>query len=357
MAFLLPAALAFLAALVLTPVARRLAFATGAVDQPGAARKIHRQPIARLGGLAVFAAVLVGLAVAVAAGHLPGTFLTAKHLWGIIVGIFLLNLGGALDDRYDLPPRYQIIFPFLAALAVVASGIGITYVTNPLGGQLRLDGWQFILFWWHGLPYKVTVWADLFTVAWLMVMTYTTKFADGLDGLVSGLTVIGALIITAVSFMKEVSQPDTAVLAVIVAAAFLGFFFYNFNPASIFLGEGGSTMAGFLLGVMAVAAGGKIATTLLILGLPLFDAALVIMNRVLAGRSPTAADRSHLHHRLLDLGFTQRQVVLFVWFATALFGISTLVLRGWEKLVALGLIASLLLASTAVYVAWRRRGR
>jgi UDP-GlcNAc:undecaprenyl-phosphate GlcNAc-1-phosphate transferase len=210
--------------------------------------------------------------------------------------------------------------------------------------------------WWDGIPYRLTLLADLFTVAWLMGMTYTTKFLDGIDGLVSGITVIGALVIGAVSVMQEVAQPDTALLALMVAGAFAGFLLFNAFPARVFLGEGGSTMAGFLLGTLAIISGGKIATTLLILGLPILDAAVVLIRRVLSGKSPTTADRSHLHFKLLDIGLTQRQTVLFFWLIAALFGVSTLVLRGPEKLAALGvLVAVLAIISLVAIVAYRRR--
>jgi UDP-GlcNAc:undecaprenyl-phosphate GlcNAc-1-phosphate transferase len=359
MPLLWPALVALAVALAVTPLVMRLAFATGAIDDPKAAsRKHHARPTALLGGLAVLAAIAAGVAVAVWAGLLPGDSFRLKNLLGILVGLLVLNVGGYLDDRYNLPPRLAILSPLLAVCCVVASGIGIDYVSNPFGDALRLDGLQYILFWWHGVPYKFTVIADLFTVAWLMTMTYTTKLTDGVDGLVSGLTVIGAVIITAVCFMKEVSQPDTAVLALIVGAAFLGFLVYNFNPARIFLGEGGSTMAGFLLGILAIISGGKIATTLLVLGLPLFDAALVVLNRWRAGKSPfRTSDRTHLHFRLLDAGLTQRQVVLMFWFVTLAFGISTLLLTGWEKVAALLALVSLTLGGGSFFFAWRDRTR
>jgi UDP-GlcNAc:undecaprenyl-phosphate GlcNAc-1-phosphate transferase len=354
-----PAFAALLTALLVTPLVRRLAFAVGAVDSPAPdSRKRHVRPTALLGGVAVLVAVAAGLAVAVGLGVLPDVHIRLKYLVGILVGLLVLNVGGALDDRFRLPPRLSILAPLVAVLCVVASGIGIDYVSNPFGGQLRLDGLQYILFWWDGVPYKFTVFADLFTVAWLMTMTYTTKITDGLDGLVSGLTVIGAAVVTAVCFMQEVSQPDTAALALVVGAAFLGFLFYNFNPARIFLGEGGSTMAGFLLGILAIISGGKIATTLLILGLPLFDICLVVVNRWRRGVSPfRTSDRTHLHYRLLDSGLTQRQAVLLIWFVTLAFGLSTLLLSGWGKAVALMTLASLIVGGGAFYVAWQRRTR
>ena len=188
-------------------------------------------------------------------------------------------------------------------------------------------------------------------------MTYTTKFLDGRDGLVAGVVAIGALVIAAVSQMVEVSQPDTALLAMAVAGAFAGFLVFNFSPARIFLGEGGSTLAGFLLGALAIISGGKIATALLIFGLPIFDTAAVIIRRYRRKQSIWQGDRSHLHFRLVEIGLTRTQAVLFYWFAAAAFGTSTLVLQGWEKLVAVGLIVSLMIAFLAGAALIRKRKR
>lgn len=345
---------AFLMATVLTPLARAAAVRFGVIDRPDGERKVHRAPMPLLGGVAVAAAVAVAVLVAVAIGALPGTHITAKHLIGLGLAAFFLVVGGALDDRFDFLPSRQIIWPALAALAVIASGIGVNVVTNPLGGILRLDRIVLPVFTLGGIPYKLTLFADVFTFVWLMGTTYTTKFLDGLDGLVAGIAAIGGIVVVAVSLTRDVAQPDTAALATALVGAFLGFLVYNFHPARIFLGEGGSTFAGFMLGAFAIVAGGKIATTLLILGLPIFDAAYVIIRRMASGKSPVAADRSHLHHRLLDLGFSQRQAVLLYWFVAALFGSATLILQGWEKLIAMGAILSILAAVAAAGVAMRR---
>lgn len=338
------------AAWAVTPFVRTFAIKNGVIDKPSA-RKNHREPMPLLGGVAVAAALMAAVAAALYLGWLPGEYIKGKYLTGMFAAVLLLVLGGILDDKYDLPPLGQIAWPLLAALAIVASGVGVDYVTNPLGGQIHLDRYVFTALWSGGIPYKVTLIADAFTVVWLMGMTYTTKFLDGLDGLVSGTTVIGAVVVAFVSLTRDVFQPDTAIIAFALAGAYLGFLRYNVHPARIFLGEGGSTLAGFLLGTLAIVAGGKIATTLLVLGLPLFDAAFVILRRLIWDRrSPTSADRTHLHLRLLDLGFTHKQVVLFYWFIAALFGASTLILRGWEKLAAIGLLASILAAATAAGV-------
>jgi UDP-GlcNAc:undecaprenyl-phosphate GlcNAc-1-phosphate transferase len=333
-----------------TPLIMRLAMRVGAVDRPDAGRKRHARPTPLLGGLAVFAGITVALVVALVAGWLPAEHIEGKHVAGIILAMALLAFGGAWDDVRRLKPSLQIFWPLVAVLVIIASGVGISTVTNPFGGLIHLDPYRFTVLWWQGIPYRITPFADLFTLVWLMTMTYTTKLLDGLDGLVAGIAVIGGLVIAAVSFLGDVHQPDTALLALAVAGAFAGVLFFNFYPARIFLGESGSVMAGFLLATLAIISGGKIATTLLVLGLPLFDAATVVLRRLFRERtSPFSGDRLHLHFRLLDWGFTERQAVLIFYFVATLFGTSTLFLHGSQKVVALGVVLSLAAFSIAAW--------
>lgn len=340
MAYLLSAAAAFLAAFLAALGVRRLAVRAGAVDKPDASRKLHDRPVPLWGGAAVFVGLVAGLGLAIAAGWLPGGGeIRLKHLIGFLLAALVLAAGGMLDDKYGLQPSRQVFFPVLAAAIVIVAGVGIRYVTNPLGGLIHLDHIEFTVLWWEGIPYRLTLLADLFSLLWLLGMTYTTKLLDGLDGLVSGLTVIGCLVIAAVSQLREVAQPDTALVALVAAAAFGGFLILNFHPAKLFLGEGGSTLAGFTLGALAIISGGKIATALLILGLPILDAALVIVQRIRRRRSPFSGDRGHLHFRLLEFGWSHRQAVLFYYLTALLFGVSTLVLRGPEKVAVLAFLA------------------
>lgn len=344
-----PAIVAFLVALGVTPAVRMLAWKAGVVDRPVGPRKLHGREVALLGGLAIYLALVAGIIAALWDGSLPSLHVHAKFLVGIVTAATFLVFGGAIDDAKNISPVRQLLWPLLAVSAVIISGIGVTYVTNPFGGQIFLDRISWNVLWFDGLPYKLTLVADVFTVVWLMGMTYTTKLLDGMDGLVSGVTVIGGLVIAAVSLTRDVAQPDTAVLAFIIAGAFLGFFFFNASPAGIFLGEGGSTLAGFMLGLLAIISGGKIATALLVLGLPLVDAATVIIRRLISRRPVSAGDRSHLHFRLQDLGFTPAQITLFYCFVAALFGTSTLILQGWEKVAALSVLGSILFAGTAAW--------
>lgn len=336
-------AVSCLVSTLLTWGIRHQATKVGVLDTPtNNVRKIHKKPIPLMGGTAVFLAIAITSTLALATNMFDGSFIRGKFLIGLLLAGLVLAIGGALDDRYNLRARYQLIFPTIAALIVIAFGIGIPYITNPFGGIIHLDSIKWTVLWWEGIPYKLTLFADIFAFAWLMGASYTTKILDGIDGLVAGTTVIGAIIIAAVSMSGDIAQPDTALLALIIGGAFLGFLLFNSHPASIFLGEGGSTLAGFLLGTLAIISGGKIATALLILGLPITDVCYTIYRRLRSKKGIASHDRGHLHHRLLDAGLTQRQVVLVYYLVAALFGTSTLLLEGWQKIIAIAAAAAML---------------
>lgn len=330
-----------LVAIILTAAIRRVALRTDVVDHPGNDRKIHTKKTPLLGGVAVIIAFLVGIVMIWP--ELMGGYMLPKHVFSVIAGAIIILAGGALDDKYNLSPKVQIIFPLLAALVIVAAGIGIDYITNPFGGIIALDIWQIKLFEYNGLPYHFTVLADIFAFLWLLGMIYTTKFLDGMDGLVSGITVIGMVVLFWLSLKPEVYQPETAWLALIAGMAFLGFLLFNWHPAKIFLGESGSLFAGFILGVVSIISGGKIATALLIMGIPIMDVLWVIVRRAFfEKRSPFLADRKHLHLRLLDIGLTQRQVVVLLYLLTGAFGACSLFLHAKAKLIALLVLGAIM---------------
>jgi len=314
-------------------------------DFPNLSRKIHTRATPSLGGLAIFLTFLTGLVVL---GVMGGTDEVSFYkITGIVIGGAILIIGGILDARYDLPPIKQIIFPVLAAATVVLFGSHISYITNPFGGAIILD--QFKI---GPLP----VLGGLVVFAWIMGMTYTTKFLDGMDGLVTGIAGIAGIVIFGLSLAPDVNQTTTAFLALIFAASCFGFLRYNFHPAKMFLGEGGSTFAGFMIGVLAVISGAKIATALLVLGIPILDAAWVIFQRLWFRKSPFVGDNKHLHFRLFDLGLTQRQAVLFLYLLTAVFGGIAVFLQSLGKLVALGVLV-VVMTGVIVAVAHAYKGR
>jgi len=316
---------AFLLSVLATFLVRKYAPGFGLLDEPVAPRKLHPKPVPLFGGLAIF----VSLAVVVIFILFFTNFLTSGEIGyqqylGFLLGGAILMIGGFLDDKFSLPPKLTIIAPVLAALIVVLFGIQIEKLTNPFGGVIYLAAWQ----------------SNILVFVWLMIIMYTTKFLDGLDGLATGITAVGTSVVLALSLTVVYFQPDVALLSVVALGALLGFLIFNFHPASIFLGEAGSTFVGFLIGVLAVISGGKLATALLVLGVPVLDVAFVVLRRVLRGGISAAfkGDRTHLHHRLLNSGLSTRQVVFFYFALAGGFGVLTLFLQSKEKMIALGLL-------------------
>lgn len=316
---------------ILTPLVRCLAIKWSILDIPTTSpRKIHNVPKPLLGGIAVFGAFLITITAYVIAGKPDFQIAPVKFFLGIILSGTILMIGGFLDDKYNLPPKFSWLSPAAASLVIVLSGIGvgIKFISNPFGNPINIDYNLVFGSWFLNLP-ALLVWL------WLMGMIYTTKFLDGLDGLTSGVALIGGLTLFALSLNEKVNQPITASIAIIFAGSFLGFLLYNFHPASIFLGESGSTFAGLGLGVLAVILGAKITTTFLVMGIPILDVAWVIVRRVFYRSSPFRGDRRHLHYRLLDIGLSHKQAVLTLYAISAVFGFTAVFLQSLGKLIAL----------------------
>lgn len=333
--------------IIATPLAKKLALHFKVVDLPGQKRKIHSTPTLLLGGLGIFGAFLITVVIYLFIGRPDYTVIPLKFFLAIFSGGGVLILGGVIDDKYNLPPKVLWLFPALASLIAVTAGIGssITQISNPLGSAIKLD----IIFSLLTFHFSLS---SIFSWLWLMGMVFTTKFLDGLDGLCAGISLVGGLTMFALSILPRINQPITASLAIIFSGCVLGFLFYNFNPASIFLGESGSTFLGFILGVLSIILGGKIATALLVMGIPILDVAWAITRRLWYRRSPFAADRLHLHHRLLDVGLSQRQTVAVLWAISAFFGFAAVFLQTLGKLIALIILLCVMvfLAISAVMV-------
>lgn len=338
-------AAAFFISFVATFVVARFASRKHIVDLPDSERRFHKSPTPTLGGFAIFASFfLVTLFLGLFGGYLLNGSLPLKALLGIWCGGGILMIGGYLDDRYHLLPRYSIWFPVLASLTVVFAGVEAVSIHNPFSGQVVHLGGLLI----GGVPLV----SGIIVFCWMLGMTYTTKLLDGMDGLVTGISAIGAIVLFLLSLTPQVNQTPTAFLAIAFTGSLLGFLILNFYPAKIFLGESGSTLAGFMLGVLAIVSGGKIATALLVMGIPLLDALWVILQRMFNHQSPFSGDRRHLHFRLLDLGFSEPQAVLFLYAISGFFGATALFLQSLGKLVALGILALVmtLLVSTIFFV-------
>jgi UDP-GlcNAc:undecaprenyl-phosphate GlcNAc-1-phosphate transferase len=294
---------------MLAPLAIRLAKFVGAVDAPVGGRKIHQSAMPLWGGLAIALAILAGIGSLFATGALSHLELSTRSIIGIVSGILILLVGGLLDDRRPLPPTVQIFFPAAAALAAILGGVGIIQVTNPTGGG-------FSLVWWQGFGLSLP--SDFLTFLWLLVATYSLKVLDGLDGLVAGLAVIGASLVGALSLSPAYYQPGVGLLSGIIGGAFAGILPWNAHPAKQFIGESGATIAGFLLGVLAIISSAKIAIALAVLAIPIADVAIVILGRIRRGVPWYRGDDTHLHFRLLKAGVPHRVAVWLYW-AVALF--------------------------------------
>lgn len=336
MFYFLPFFSSFLLALIITPLIKILAVRLKIFDYPEFnERKIHTRPVPQLGGLAIFLAFALTALAFWYTGHVIDTKISSLYILVIILASFILIIGGFLDDKYNLRPIQQVIFPIISAFLILLAGIRITYITNPFGGVLSIIPLL-------GIP---------LTFLWLLGMMYTTKFLDGLDGLTTGITVIGAIIIFIVSLFWDIPFSGTSVLALILTGSCLGFLIFNWHPAKIFLGEGGSVLTGFLLGVLAIISGSKIATTLLVMGIPVLDVLWVIIRRTFWEKKlPFKADRKHLHFRLLDIGFSHQKAVLFLYFLAALFGATSLFLRTKGKIIALVILTLIMLIIAATIV-------
>ncbi len=333
------------------PAVKFLALKLKILDYPGE-RKAHSKAVPLLGGAAIFIAFFVVIAYFWRVGGLFGDFIHPIHIIGIFAGGLVLMIGGFLDDKYNLKARYQIIFPIVASLIVIFCGVSIHHIRNPFGGIINFDVFSAIIF-----GREIFFPGGIITFFWLLGIMYTTKILDGLDGLVSGITAIGTLVIFFICLLPFVRQFDTALIAIIFAGAICGFLPWNFHPAKIFLGEGGSVFLGFILATLAIISGSKVATTLLVLGVPVFDTAWIILRRVFWEKKSFAfGDRKHLHFRLLDIGFSHRQAVLTFYLLAGLFGGASVFLQTKEKAVAFLILAIIMvILAVGVVKLYRRK--
>jgi UDP-GlcNAc:undecaprenyl-phosphate GlcNAc-1-phosphate transferase len=318
----------FLASIVisaaLTPLVIILAKKYSIVDFPNLAnaeRKIHKQAVPLMGGLAIFLSFFIVLFFS--KEEITGRGLEFRHWLGFFIGSLIIMAGGILDDKWNLKASRQLIWPILAVISAILGGISITRITNPSGGVIDFSGFSSLV-------------SYLLTFAWLMLMMYTTKLLDGIDGLVTGISAIGAIIIFLFTITTRYFQPDIGLASLILAGSCLGFLLFNFNPAKIFLGEGGSLFLGYALGILAIISGGKIAIALLVMGIPILDMFWAIIRRILKKKNPFSySDKDHLHHKLLAFGLSQKKAVFVYYILAIFFGILGLFLQSRGKIIAL----------------------
>jgi UDP-GlcNAc:undecaprenyl-phosphate GlcNAc-1-phosphate transferase len=314
---------AMVLALVTTPWLRRYFRDHRFLDHPDA-RRVHKQPLPRGGGVAVVVAfVLVGGGLAVFRDSLPGVAqarsIPVENLLGLFGGGILATLIGAVDDRFNLRARWQFLGQLALAGIAILSGVLVTHVGNPFGTQ-------DIVF-----PDLVAIG---FTVVWIVGMINSLNFIDGLDGLSSGVAAIAAVTLGVLSLTGKINQPLVAIFCFVLAGGLVGFLRWNFHPAVIFQGTAGVMFLGYTLSVLAILGTAKVMVALLVLAVPIVDTFWVIVRRVFAGRSPFTPDRGHIHHLLLDLGLSHRSTVLLIYAVCATLGLMSLFVSSTTGLIA-----------------------
>jgi UDP-GlcNAc:undecaprenyl-phosphate/decaprenyl-phosphate GlcNAc-1-phosphate transferase len=322
----------------IAPLMSRLGLRLGVADRPGGRRR-HGRLVSRLGGVALYA----GFTAAVCATLVlpPAWFpprLDPKELYrltGLLIGMAVVFLFGLVDDRWEIAPLPQYVVQLLSSLIAVAFIIFIERVNDPFANQALVFAWP-------------VVW--VVTIFWFMGMMNTVNWLDGLDGLATGVAAIMCAVL-AIHMLRE-GQYSVALLPLALLGATLGFLPFNFNPARVFMGSNGSYFLGWALAALGIIAGAKVATVLLVMGLPILDVAWLIIYRWRHGARASLAGRDHLHFRLADMGFSQRQIVIGYYVFSAGFGVLALGLGSrLFKLVALILLSGAALA-VIIWATW-----
>ena len=328
---------AFLIAYAGTPIVRILAFQIGAVDVPKDNRRMHKTPTARIGGLAIFYGFIISILCFAEID---------TQLRGILIGCIIIVVLGIFDDIYSLNALFKFVIQICAALIVVMHGVRIDHFSN---------------FGFGENPYiALGIWSVPITVLWIVGVTNAVNLIDGLDGLAAGVSTISTVSLFAISLIMR--EPAVAIVTAAVAGAGFGFLPYNIHPAKIFMGDTGSTFLGFILGSISIVGLFKsyavisLAVPFLILGLPIFDTAFAIIRRLMRGQSPMHPDRGHVHHRLIDLGFDQKQTVVILLITSGLLSLSAVVLLlcGAERALVL-IVAVMLLSMLGIKLAHQRK--
>ena len=305
--FIIPFLIATLISFFSTPMVRKLAIKIGAVDIPKDDRRVHTEAMPFLGGIAIFASVVITVLL-----FLP----LDRSTFAILMGSTLIVMSGILDDLRDLSPKKKLAFQIAAAVVLIIGGVKVEFITNPFSSTSTL-----VMLGWMSIP---------ITLFWIVGITNTVNLIDGLDGLAAGVAMISSISLMLVAY--KFSYTEITILSAILAGACLGFLPFNFNPAKIFMGDTGALFLGFMLaaisieGIMKSVATIAVVVPIIILGIPIFDTTFAIFRRLLNGQSIMAADKGHLHHRLLNMGFSQRKTVLLLYGISSIFGLAAVLI-------------------------------
>ena len=311
---------------VVTPAVKSFAFKVGALDVPKDDRRMHSHPIPRLGGLAIFVAFILSV------------LLTAdinRQVQGILLGAVIIVVVGVIDDMICLPALVKMGGQIIAAVVAIYFGVLIDNLSNPN----FFSDVQFV---------SLKFWSIPITLIWIVGVTNSVNLIDGLDGLAVGVSAIASITMLVISIVLK--QSNVAIILASLAGACIGFMPYNLNPAKIFMGDTGALLLGFVLSTVSVIGLFKfyaIVTFLvpfIVLGLPIFDTAFAIFRRLASGRSPLSPDRGHFHHRLIDMGLSQKQAVAVLYAISTILGASAVLITTTGELKALILILAFFVA-------------
>ena len=331
---------AMVVSFIMCPLVKSFAYKIGAIDVPKDSRRMHKKPVPRLGGLAIFLGFMVSILLFVHIDH---------QMKGILLGAVIIVVLGVVDDMTPLRAKFKFLVQICAALVAVYHGVVIEILTNP---NVFSDAPYWSLGW---LKYPVTV-------LWIVGVTNAVNLIDGLDGLASGVSTISAMTMLVIAIL--VSEQQVAIVMAALAGACLGFMPYNKNPAKMFMGDTGSTFLGYILATYSIQGLFKYYAVIsfvvpfLILGLPIFDTSFAFIRRIAHGQSPMHADRSHIHHRLIDMGLNQKQAVATLYVISAILGLSAVVLTtGGEQKAMLLFLTLCIVAVVAAQVVFPKEVR
>lgn len=299
MNYVLPLVTTLILALALTPLVKKLAIKIGATDQPNA-RKVHKKVMPRLGGLAIYLSFLVGFIIFRPVGF---------DVWPLLIGGTIIIALGVLDDIYELSAKVKLLGQIVAAGVTVIGGMQINFIVIPFADRIE--------FGFLAVP---------ITILWIVAITNAINLIDGLDGLAAGVSAIALFTIATMAF--NMGNTFVSILALLLLGSTIGFLPYNFNPAKIFMGDTGSMFLGYMISVLSVIGLFKNVTffsliiPIIVLGVPILDTTFAIIRRIVQKKPLSSPDKYHLHHCLLNLGFSHRQTVIAIYALSALFGIA-----------------------------------
>ena len=323
-----------------TPIVKMFANKVGAIDVPNEARRVHDHPIPRLGGLAIFIAFIISVVLFAD---------ITRQIQGILLGAVVVVVLGVIDDIVSLPAWLKFIVQVFAALIAVYHGVVIEIVSNPN----LFSNVEFLKFGVMAIP---------ITVIWIVAITNSVNLIDGLDGLAVGVSTIASVTMLVISLVLY--DGNMAVIMAALTGACIGFMPYNLNPAKIFMGDTGALLLGFVLSTASIIGLYKFyaiisfAVPFLVLGLPLFDTVFAFCRRILSGQNPMKPDRGHFHHRLIDMGLSQKQAVAVLYAISAVLGLAAVIITTSGEIRAMLLVLAFCAAAViaaAVISSYGRR--